>query len=58
MRTPVCDTASEKLPQSQGGSARCTDDLEDWGGTKAQEGGDMCVLTADSLRCTAETNTT
>ena len=29
-----------------------------WGGREAQEGGDICVTTADSLCCTAETNTT
>ena len=28
------------------------------GGREAQEGGDICILTADSQRCTAETNTT
>ena len=44
--------------RAKGGSARGSDDLEEWGATKVQEGGDMCVLTADSLRCTAETNTT
>ena len=37
------------------------DDLEGWdgdSGREAQGGGDICILTADSLRCTAETNTT
>ena len=39
------------LPQSRGvGWAR--------GGREAQEGGDTCILMADSHRCTAETNTT
>ena len=28
------------------------------GGREAQEGGDMCILMADSHSCTAETNTT
>ena len=39
------------------------DDLEGWdrvGGREAQEGGDgdICIPIADSLCCTAETNTT
>ena len=41
------------------------DDIEDWGregGREAQEGGymgmDICIHMADSLGCTAETNTT
>ena len=30
--------------------------LDGWGGGRGpQEGGDICVLTADSLHCTAET---
>ena len=28
------------------------------GGRKVQEGGDVCIHIADSLLCTAETNTT
>ena len=36
------------------------DDLDGWdgagGGMEALEGGYICVHTADSLRCTAETN--
>ena len=28
------------------------------GGREVQEGGDICILIADSLHCTAETNTT
>ena len=36
------------------------DDLEGWDGggwgREAQDGGDMCVHTADSLCCTEETN--
>ena len=39
-----------------------SDDLEGWGEARGwkqpQEGGDICIHTADSLRCTAETNTT
>ena len=39
-----------------------SDDLEGWGEARgwkqAQEGGDICIHIADSLRCTAETNTT
>ena len=38
------------------------DDLDGWdlgvGGREAQEGGDIGIHTADSLRCTTETNTT
>ena len=37
------------------------DDLEGWeeeGGREVQEGGNICIQTADSLPCTAETNTT
>ena len=38
------------------------DDLEGWdgagGGKETQEGVDICIHTADSLHCTAETNTT
>ena len=36
------------------------DDLEGWdreGGREMQEGGDICIRTADSLCYTAETNT-
>ena len=37
------------------------DNLEGWDGVEdgreAQEGEDLCVRTADSLCCTAETNT-
>ena len=37
------------------------DNLQGWdavaGGSKFQEGGDICVLMADSHCCTAETNT-
>ena len=37
------------------------DDLEGWHGEgerEAKEGGDICIHIADSLCCTAETNTT
>ena len=37
------------------------DDLDVWGGgsgREVQEGGDICIHIADSLHCTAETNTT
>ena len=38
------------------------DNLEGWdgmgGGREVQEGGDICILMADSYCCTAETNTT
>ena len=37
------------------------DDLKGWdggeGGMEVQEGGDICIHVADSLHCTAETNT-
>ena len=29
-----------------------------WGGREVQEGGDVCMRMADSLRCVAETNKT
>ena len=29
-----------------------------WDGTEVQEGEDICIHIADSLHCTAETNTT
>ena len=36
------------------------DDLNEWDGVgrEVREGGDMCIHIADSLHCTAETNTT
>ena len=36
------------------------DDLDGWDGWArgVQKGGDICIHTADSLHCTAETNTT
>ena len=43
-------------------SSGLCDDLEGWnggyGGKEAPEGGDVCTCIADSLCCTAETNTT
>ena len=41
-------------------SSLLCDDLEgrDVAGREAQEGGDICIHPADSLHCTAETNTT
>ena len=58
----VKQMASGKLPHRHRelSSAPC-DDLRDEagvGGRKAQEGGYVCILTADSYCCTAETNTT
>ena len=35
-----------------------SDDLEGWSGREVQEGKDVCIHIADSLCCTAETNTT
>ena len=37
------------------------EDLQGWdggGGREAHERGDICIHTADSLHCTADTNTT
>ena len=31
---------------------------EEWSGREIQEGGNICIHIADSLRCTAENNTT
>ena len=40
---------------------RLCDNLEVWDGVgdgrEAQEGGDICILIADTCRCMAETNT-
>ena len=33
------------------------DDLEGWDAGEVQEGGDICIHTADSLCCIAETST-
>ena len=53
--------ATGNLRYSPGSSARCCDDRDGWdegvGGREIQEGGDICIRTADSLHCTAETNT-
>ena len=54
--------ASGNLTYSARSSARCSGDLDGWDGgvgeEGGQEGGDICIHIADSLRCTAETNTT
>ena len=54
----VKQTASWKLLYSSGGSAWCS--VMTWrsgmGVRELQEGGDMCIPTADSLNCTAETD--
>ena len=34
------------------------DNPEGWGGREVQEGGDICILMADSRCCVAETKTT
>ena len=33
-------------------------DVAGWSGREAPEGGDICILIADSCCCTAETNVT
>ena len=47
---------------AQGAQLVLCGDLDRWdggeGGRKVQEGGDVCMHTAGSLHCTAETNTT
>ena len=48
---------------THGAQTWCSDSLEGWdrrGGPRrdAQEGGDICILMADSCYCLAETNTT
>ena len=46
----------------QGAQLVLCDNREGWhavgGGRQVQEGGNVCILTADSCRCMAETNTT
>jgi len=57
----VRQTASGKLLYNPGSSAQCPVMTrgEGWGhGREAQERGDICLHRADSLCCTAETNTT
>ena len=47
---------------AQGARPGTCDDPEGWdgasGGSEAQEGGKICIRTADSHGCTPETNTT
>ena len=54
--------ARGKLLYNTGSSTQCFDDLEGWGGVgsgrEVQEGGDICILMADSCYCMVETNTT
>ena len=55
--------ASGKVPYNRELSLVLCDDLKRWGGggwsrKEAQERGDICILTADSHCCTAETNIT
>ena len=58
----VKQIAGGNLLYSTGSSAQCsvTTYMGDggWGGREVQEGGDRCIHMADSLHCTAETNTT
>ena len=60
----VKQIASGNLLCSAGSSARCSimTYLGGWDGggcgREVQEGGEICIHTADSLHCTAETNTT
>ena len=53
--------AFKKICPRELSSVLC-DDLDGWdgggGGREVQEGGDICIHIADSLHCTAETNTT
>ena len=65
IRTLLCvkSVASGKLLCSAGGSVQCpvmTQRAGMWGQGRreALEGEDMCAHLAESLRCTAETNTT
>ena len=53
----VQQKASGKLLCSTGSSAGCSV-MTYRGRREAQEGGDICTHTADSLHCTSETNTT
>ena len=56
----VKQIASGKLLYSTGSSVWCSVMTERGGmvGRDVQEGGDICIYVADSLHCTAETNTT
>jgi len=44
------------LSIAQAGSSGLCDGTG-WGGREAHDGGDICIHTADSLDCTAKTNT-
>ena len=56
--TPPCvkEIASGNLLYSTGSSAQCS--VMGGGGREVQEGGDICIHTADSLRCAAEADKT
>ena len=63
--TPMCKIESywEVVAQLRELSLLLSDELKGWngvgvGGREAQEGADICIHMADSLCCTAETNTT
>ena len=56
-RPCVQQIAGGKLLYSTGSSAQCSV-MTNRGGREAQEEGDICTHIADSLHCTAETNTT
>ena len=65
MRTAVCETDTwwEAALEHRELSSVLYCDLDEWeggggGGRDVQEGGDICTHLADSLCCTAETNTT
>ena len=55
----MCDILVGTLSIAQAGSSGLCDDLggTGWGGREAHDGGDICIHTADSLDCTAKTNT-
>ena len=53
-------SSDEPAVQHRELSSVLCDDLDGWSGWgwEVQEGGDICIHIADSLPCTAETNTT
>ena len=59
LHTLLCvkQMASGKLLESTGSSAWCSV-MTSRDGKESQEGGGNCILTPESLRCTAATNTT
>ena len=61
MYTTMCKTASQWEPavEHREPSSMFCDDREEWGGAgrEDEEGGDLCIHTADSLCSTAETDT-